>query len=160
MIPTAAVNDDVPDDSGHEQSSGAPSSGGQPRAGQPRVGEVREIESRLCMSLLVRQCAVVGEYEEYYAALLVPDKYSLGQYLQSHNPAQEFRLDGHHRLNHIDIRVVFCDLIESINKSLDGKRIERFALVDGGRKTTRESLCAENRVVIDSLFQDYIPGIG
>lgn len=145
MISTAAVKS-ILSDSGQE-----PASGG---------GAVREIESRLCMSLLVSQCAVVGEHDEYYAALVVPDKYCLGQHLQGHYPGHEFRLNGYHRLNHIDIRAVFCDLIESINESLDGKRIERFALLESSRKTTREGLCAENRTVIDSLFQEYIPGIG
>lgn len=124
------------------------------------AGEVRELESRLCMSLLVSQCAVVGERAPYYAVLLVPDKYCLGQYLQTHFPGEEFRLDGFHRLNHIDIRTTFCDLIESINTTLDGKRIERFALVEATRKKTRDDLCADNRAVIDSLFQDYIPGVG
>lgn len=126
----------------------------------PGASAAREIESRLCMSLLVSQCAVVGEGEEFYAALIVPDKYCLGQHLQAHYPGQDFRLDGYHRLNHLDIRAVFCDLIESVNESLGGKRIERFTLLECSRRTTREGLCSENRAVIDSLFQDYIPGIG
>lgn len=124
------------------------------------IHEIGEIESRLYEHPLISECIVVGEDEDYYAALLIPDKIELIQHLREIDPEQVYRLDGYNRLNDIDVRAIYCDLLEEINSTLGTKRMERFALLESVQGRTREEICAGNRPIIDSLYQDYVPGIG
>lgn len=119
-----------------------------------------EIESRLRAHALVKDSVIVGERDSYYAALIVPDKAELIRHLKEMDPAPVYRLEGYHRLNDIDVRALFCDLLEEVNASRYGKRVERFALLESAHGKTREEICAVNRPIIDSLYQDYIAGIG
>jgi len=121
---------------------------------------VEKVEQIICSHPLVCNCVVVGEEKDYFSALLSPNKSALVQRLDEDFPSEEHMLDSYHRLNNLDIRRYFCDLLEEINATLKGKRVERFALLDLAAEKPREILCEENRPIIDSFYQEYIPGIG
>lgn len=123
-------------------------------------GTVEEVEQIICSHPLVCNCVIVGEEKDYFSALLSPNKSALVKRLGEDFPSEEHTLDSYHRLNSIDIRRYFCDLLEETNAKLKGKRVERFALLDLAAGKPREILCEENRPIIDSFYQEYIPGIG
>lgn len=122
--------------------------------------EVAAIEEMVSAHPLVRSCIVVGEDRLYYGVVLLPDKVHLMKKLYEENPHTTYRLDTYQGLNHIEIRGYYCDILEAVNRSLEEKRIERFALLDWTVGQTREEICKDHRIIIDSFYQDYIPGIG
>ena len=128
--------------------------------GTTTTGAVEEVEKIICSHPLVCNCVVVGEEQDYFSALLAPNKSALVQRLEEDFPSENHTLDSYHRLNSIDVRRYFCDLLEEANARLKGKRVERIALLDLATGKPREILCEENRPIIDSFYQEYIPGIG
>lgn len=118
------------------------------------------IEELICEHPLVRSCIVVGHDRTYYGVMILPDKESLNRKLYEEEPHASYNLETYQGLNHIDIRCLYCDMLEMVNKKLTGKRIERFALLDEIADKPREEICADNKIIIDSFYRDYIPGIG
>lgn len=125
-----------------------------------KILQTKAIEDLIREHALVRNCVVVGEDRSYYSVLLSPEKAYLAQKLQEDDPQTTYKLDTYHGLNHIEIRSYFCDLLERVNQQLTGKRIERFALLEFDADKTREDIIAEYKMIIESFYQDYIPGIG
>ncbi len=121
---------------------------------------IGRVEALVCEQPLVCACIAVGEDKPYYAVLLSPDKTALTEKLRGTSPNSNYNLATYQGLNQIDVRSFYCDLLEQVNKRLDGKRIERFALLDFDRIQSREAAIAENRSIIESFYQDYIAGVG
>ena len=121
---------------------------------------IGKVETLVCEQPLVCACVAVGEDKPYYAVLLLPDKAGLIGKLRESNPNSNYSLDSYQRLNQIDVRRYYCDLLEQVNKRLEGKRIERFALVDFDPNQPRRKTIEGNRAIIESFYQDYIAGVG
>jgi long-subunit acyl-CoA synthetase (AMP-forming) len=124
------------------------------------MASLEEIEKLISEHPLVRSCIAVGEDRHYYGVMVAPDKANLVKKLQEENPQSQHNLDTYQGMNHIEIRGYYCDLLETVNRRLGGKRIERFALLDWEADKSREAVCADHKIVIDTFYQDYIPGIG
>lgn len=121
---------------------------------------VEQLESAITEHPLVQACLVIGEDQAYLSALIAPDKSRLYQQLRTEKAEGEIRLDNYLRLNDIDIRALYCDLLESVNVRFPDNRIERFALMEIDTNKSRDVFLAEKKPIVDSLYQDYIPGIG
>lgn len=121
---------------------------------------VVQLESAIIEHPLVQDCLVIGEDQAYLSALIAPDKNRLYQQLRAEKTEGEIRLDNYLRLNDIDIRALYCDLLESVNARFPDNRIERFALMEIDTSKSRDVFLAEKKPIVDSLYQDYIPGIG
>lgn len=122
--------------------------------------KIWNLEALIRAHPLVEACVVVGENEAYYSALIAPDKRHLADTLSAEHPDVVYRLDGFPWLNHIEIRAYYCDLIERINAQTKGTRIERFVLLEFDPGKKREQICQEHKHIIESLYQDYIAGVG
>lgn len=121
---------------------------------------IRDLEVLIRTHPLVESCVVVGDEEEYLSALICPCKAALASALEEDEPGVHYRLNSYPALNRIEVRAYYCDLLEQINAQANGKRIERFALVDFAADKAREQICEENRAIIESFYQEYIAGVG
>ncbi len=125
-----------------------------------KILQTEKIEDLICEHALILNCLVVGDDRPYYSVMLSPDKANLARKLREDDPQFSYNLDTYHGLNHIEIRSYFCDLLEMVNQQLTEKRIERFALLEFDVDKTREEILTEYKLVVESFYQDYIPGIG
>ncbi|CAH1216266.1 hypothetical protein PAECIP111893_04086 [Paenibacillus plantiphilus] len=124
------------------------------------LAECQHIESLIGQSAIVQFCIVVGCDQPYLSALITPDKAALAAVLRDNDPLTAYNLDTHKGLNHIEVRSYYCDLLEQVNKQCKGKMIVRFSLIELSAAKSRDALCEENKVVIESFYQEYVPGIG
>lgn len=122
--------------------------------------KIPDLEALIRAHPLVESCVVVGDDEEYLSALISPCKAALEQALEQDEPGTYYRLSSYPVLNRIEVRAYYCDLLEQINTQANGKRIERFALVYFAPDKTREQICEEHRVLVESFYQEYIAGVG
>lgn len=122
--------------------------------------KIWDIEALIAAHALVESCVLVGEHEDYLSALISPNKRHLACALEEHYPGMRFKLERHVSLNCLEIRALYCDLLEEINAQVKAKRIERFTLVDFDSRKTREQICQEHQVLIESFYQEYIAGVG
>lgn len=121
---------------------------------------IDSIESAIKKHPLVRHCILVGQDEDYYAALILPDKQQLAQTMREDSEAPPANLNSYAGMNRIDVRMYYCDVLEQVNAQLGHKRIERFVLVNLDEDKSRQEICETNAAIIESFYQEYIAGVG
>ena len=121
---------------------------------------VEKIEGLISEHPLVHSCVVVGEAESFYSVLVSPDKANLIQTLRDDNPNFKCNFDSYQSMNRIEVRSYFCDLLEQVNAQLKERRIERFVLLNLDKSKSRDAICADNTIIIESFYQEYIAGVG
>lgn len=125
-----------------------------------QFSQCQHIEMLVSQHKLVRSCIVVGFDQPYLSVFIAPDKAVLAEILRKDDPDIQHNLDTYRGLNHIDVRCYYCDLLEQVNNQLADKKIDRFALIDWEDFKDRDTLLAENKLMIESFYQEYLPGIG
>jgi long-subunit acyl-CoA synthetase (AMP-forming) len=122
--------------------------------------ECKHIESLICQSKFVQSCVVVGHDQPYLSALIAPDKATLSEVLPDDDSHSKHNLDTYRGLNHIEVRCHYCDILEQVNKQLGEKKIDRFALIEMDAAKSRDTLCVDNKLILESFYQEFLPGIG